>query len=107
MTATDLYNDLVLHGFSLSVQGGNLILSPSSQLSQTQRLEIKQHKSELLLLLAANESYSPLEDGQLNRKSEEKQSPKNFGDVLKTEQITTPNIRDTFTQIEETSQIRL
>ena len=64
MTATDLYNDLVLHGFSLSVQGGNLILSPSSQLSQTQRLEIKQHKSELLLLLAANESYSPLEDGQ-------------------------------------------
>ncbi len=105
MTATDLYNDLVLHGFSLSLQGGNLILSPSSQLSQTQRLEIKQHKSELLLLLAANESYSPLEDGQLNRKSEEKQSPKNFGDVLKTEQITTPNIRDTFTQIEETPTV--
>ena len=106
MTATDLYNDLVLHGFSLSVQGGNLILSPSSQLSQAQRLEIKQHKSELLLLLdtnnphtkgeikpvlkvvakselpkdradlsyqleaqVKNESYSPLEDGQLNRKS--------------------------------------
>lgn len=54
MTATDLYNDLVLHGFSLSVQGGNLILSPSSQLSQAQRLEIKQHKSELLLLLGTN-----------------------------------------------------
>ncbi|HNI63263.1 MAG TPA: hypothetical protein PLF28_07370 [Agitococcus sp.] len=153
MTATDLYNDLVLHGFSLSVQGGNLILSPSSQLSQAQRLEIKQHKSELLLLLDTNnphtkgeikpvlkvvakselpkdradlihqletqvksESHSQtvdgrlnllvnpqIEDGRLNPKNGEKQSPKNLGDVLKTEQTTAPNIRDTFTQIEETS----
>ncbi|HNC87148.1 MAG TPA: hypothetical protein PLT95_09625, partial [Agitococcus sp.] len=68
MTATDLYNDLVLHGFSLSVQGGNLILSPSSQLSQAQRLEIKQHKSELLLLLAANDPHPRGEIQPVERK---------------------------------------
>ena len=44
-----------------------------------------------------------IEDGRLNPKNGEKQSPKNLGDVLKTEQTTAPNIRDTFTQIEETS----
>ncbi|MCB1656767.1 MAG: hypothetical protein KDI39_00895 [Pseudomonadales bacterium] len=150
MTATDLYNELVSHGFSLNVQGGNLMLSPSSQLSQAQRLEIKQHKSELLLLLAANDPHpkgvikpvlevaaqsEPLkegadlsyqleaqvnkglslvknsdgvqpqiEDGRLYRKSEDKQSPENLGDVLKTE-YTAPNFRDRFAPMAESSAV--
>ncbi len=44
-----------------------------------------------------------MEDGQLKRKSEDKQSPKNLGDVLKTEQTTAQNFRDTFTPVAETS----
>ena len=39
-----------------------LELVPASRLTDSQRTAIKQHKSELLSLLAANESYSPLEE---------------------------------------------
>ncbi|HNN29920.1 MAG TPA: hypothetical protein PKL36_12830, partial [Agitococcus sp.] len=69
--------------------GGNYVISANSTNRQAANDPIK------------NESYPPLEDGQLKRKSEDKQSPENLGDVLKTEQTTAPNIRDTFTQIEE------
>lgn len=50
-------------------------------------------------------AYPQIEDGQLNRKSKEKQSPKNLGDVLKTEQTTAPNIRDRLTPMAETSAV--
>ena len=46
-----------------------------------------------------------IEDGRKKPKNGEKQSPKNLGDALKTEQTTAQNIRDTFTQIEETSAV--
>ena len=52
-----------------------------------------------------NESYSPLEDGQLNRKSEDKQSPENLGDALKTEQTTAPNFWDRFAPMAESSAV--
>ncbi|HNA22645.1 MAG TPA: hypothetical protein PLN40_14650, partial [Agitococcus sp.] len=70
--------------------GGNSVILANGANQQTANGPVKK------------ETYSPLEDGQLNRKSEDKQSPKNLGDVFKTEQTTAPNIRDTFTQIEET-----
>ena len=70
MSALNLYHNLIVQGFKLSIANGDkLELVPASRLTDSQRTAIKQHKSELLLLLAANESYSPLEDGQLNRQS--------------------------------------
>ena len=65
--------------------GGNSVILANGANQQTANGPVKK------------ETYSPLEDGQLNRKSEDKQSPENLGDVLKTEQTTAPNIRDTFT----------
>ena len=68
MSALNLYHNLIVQGFKLSIANGDkLELVPASRLTDSQRTAIKQHKSELLLLLAANESYSPLEDGQLKR----------------------------------------
>ena len=70
MSALNLYHNLIVQGFKLSiVNEDKLELVPASRLTDSQRTAIKQHKSELLLLLAANESYSPWEDGQLNRQS--------------------------------------
>ena len=65
MSALNLYHNLIVQGFKLSiVNEDKLELVPASRLTDSQRTAIKQHKSELLLLLAANESYSPWEDGQ-------------------------------------------
>lgn len=55
MTAFDLYHDLIGHGFSLSVNGDKLVLIPSSQLTDNLRAQIREHKSDLLTLLAAND----------------------------------------------------
>ena len=60
MSALNLYHNLIVQGFKLSIANGDkLELVPASRLTDSQRTAIKQHKSELLLLLAANESYSP------------------------------------------------
>jgi len=56
MTALDLYHHLIAQGFSLSVNGGNLRLSPFSKLTDELRTNIKTHKSELMALLAANDN---------------------------------------------------
>ena len=134
MLALELYQTLNNNGVQLWAEGNKLRFAPKAKITPFLLAELKANKSELLLLLAANdphpkgeikpvlevaaqseslkegadlshqleaqvkkESYSPLEDGQLNRKSEDKQSTKFYGDVLKTEQITTPNFRDRFT----------
>ena len=63
MSALNLYHNLIVQGFKLSiVNEDKLELVPASRLTDSQRTAIKQHKSELLSLLAANESYSPLEE---------------------------------------------
>ena len=54
MSALNLYHNLIVQGFKLSVSGDKLELVPASRLTDSQRLAIKQHKSELLSLLAAN-----------------------------------------------------
>lgn len=56
MTALDLYHHLIAKGFSLSVSGGNLRLSPFSKLTDELRTNIKNHKPELMALLAANDN---------------------------------------------------
>jgi len=55
MTANDLYHDLIVQGFSLSVNGESLTLSPSSQLTDNQRAQIRTYKAELMALLASND----------------------------------------------------
>ena len=45
-------------------------MSLLSRLTDSQRTAIKQHKSELLSLLAANESYSPLEEAKPHTQDE-------------------------------------
>lgn len=54
MSALNLYHSLIVQGFKLSVSGDKLELVPASRLTDSQRLAIKQHKSELLLLLGTN-----------------------------------------------------
>ena len=103
MLAMELYQTLNNDGVQLWAEGEKLRFAPKEKITPLLLAELKANKSELLILLAANESYSPLEDGQLKRQSEDKPTPENLGDVLKTEQTTAPNIRDTFTQIEEAS----
>lgn len=56
MTALDLYHHLIAQGYSLSVNGGNLRLSPFSKLTDELRTNIKNHKPELMALLAANDN---------------------------------------------------
>lgn len=55
MTANDLYHDLIVQGFSLSVNGESLTLSPSSRLTDNQRAQIRTYKAELMALLASND----------------------------------------------------
>ncbi|MCB1673160.1 MAG: hypothetical protein KDI00_00675, partial [Pseudomonadales bacterium] len=69
MTALEVLKMAFDCGIDIQVQGDNLHLNAKQAPSNQLLAELKQHKSELLLLLAANESYSPLEDGQLNRQS--------------------------------------
>ena len=69
MTALQVLKMAFDCGIDIQVQGNNLHLKAKQAPSNQLLAELKQHKSELLLLLAANESYSPLEDGQLNRQS--------------------------------------
>jgi len=55
MTANDLYHDLIVQGFSLSVNGGRLDLAPSSRLTDELRTQIRIFKTELMALLASND----------------------------------------------------
>ena len=64
MTALEVLKMAFDCGIDIQVQGDNLHLNAKQAPSNQLLAELKQHKSELLLLLAANESYSPLEDGQ-------------------------------------------
>jgi len=64
MTAQEVLKMAFDCGIDIQVQGDNLHLNAKQAPSNQLLAELKQHKSELLLLLAANESYSPLEDGQ-------------------------------------------
>ena len=54
MSALNLYHNLIVQGFKLSVSGDKLELVPASRLTDSQRTAIKKHKSELLLLLGTN-----------------------------------------------------
>ena len=55
MSALNLYHNLIVQGFKLSIVNGDKIeLVPASRLTDSQRIAIKQHKSELLLLLGTN-----------------------------------------------------
>ena len=108
MTAQEILRMAFDCGVLIQVKGDKLHLEAKEAPPNHLVAEIRHYKADLIALLAANdpvknESYPPLEDGQLNRKSEDKQSPENLGDALKTEQATAQNFRDTFTQIEETS----
>jgi hypothetical protein len=60
MTANDLYHDLILQGFSLSVNGERLTLSPSSQLTDELRTKIRSYKADLMALLATNDHYEKI-----------------------------------------------
>jgi hypothetical protein len=64
MTAQEVLKMAFDCGIDIQVQGDNLHLNAKQAPSNQLLAELKQHKSELLFLLAANESYSPLEDGQ-------------------------------------------
>ena len=75
MTALEVLKMAFDCGIDIQVQGDNLHLNAKQAPSNQLLAELKQHKSELLLLLAANESYSPMADGQLKRQSEDKQQP--------------------------------
>lgn len=55
MTANDLYHDLIVQGFSLSVNGGRLDLAPSSRLTDNLRTQIRTYKADLMALLASND----------------------------------------------------
>ena len=55
MTAYDLYHELIVQGFSLSVNGGKLDLAPSSQLTDNLRAQIRTYKADLMALLASND----------------------------------------------------
>lgn len=52
MTAYDLYHDLTMQGFRLSVNGGNLELVPFSRLTADQCTQIRQYKADLMALAA-------------------------------------------------------
>ncbi|HNH44176.1 MAG TPA: hypothetical protein PK633_08805, partial [Agitococcus sp.] len=110
MTAQDVLKMAFDCGVLIQVKGDKLHLEAKEAPPNHLVAEIRHYKADLIALLAANdpvknESYPPLEDGQLNRKSADKQSPKNLGDALKTEQTTAPNFRDTFTPTAETSAV--
>ena len=64
MTANDLYNDLIVQGFCLSVNGANLTLSPSSRLTDDQRAQIRKNKAELMALVASNDYDDPTAKAQ-------------------------------------------
>jgi len=55
MTAYDLYHELIVQGFSLSVNKGKLDLAPSSQLTDNLRAQIRTYKADLMALLASND----------------------------------------------------
>ena len=59
MTALQVLKMAFDCGIDIQVQGNNLHLKAKQAPSNQLLAELKQHKSELLLLLAANESYSP------------------------------------------------
>ena len=64
MLAMELYTSLNNDGVQLWAEGEKLRFAPKEKITPFLLAELKANKSELLLLLAANESYSPLEDGQ-------------------------------------------
>jgi hypothetical protein len=60
MTAHDLYHELIVQGFSLSVNGGKLDLAPSTQLTDNLRAQIRTYKADLMALLASNDHYETI-----------------------------------------------
>jgi hypothetical protein len=57
MIANDLYHELIVQGFSLSVNGESLTLAPFSKLTDNQRAQIRTYKADLMALLATNDHY--------------------------------------------------
>lgn len=55
MHAAALLSDLKEHGLTLALYGKRLTVSPASALTDAARALIREHKAELLALLAANE----------------------------------------------------
>ncbi|WP_295402569.1 hypothetical protein [uncultured Thiocystis sp.] len=60
MNAAALLSDLAGQGFALSIDDDRLIVSPSSRLSENARAKIREHKAEILALLAANDAEHPV-----------------------------------------------
>ncbi|WP_200158655.1 hypothetical protein [Allochromatium vinosum] len=55
-SAAEILHTLADQGFTLAVEGDRLTVSPSSRLTEPMRAEIRQHKAELVALLAANDA---------------------------------------------------
>lgn len=64
MTANDLYHELIVQGFCLSVNGASLTLSPSSLLTDELRAQIRKNKAELMALVASNDHDEPTAKAQ-------------------------------------------
>lgn len=52
MSARDLLADLTAAGFELTAQGGSLVVSPASRLTDAQRAAVRTHRTDLLALVA-------------------------------------------------------
>jgi len=56
MSAAEILHTLTDQGFTLAVEGDRLTVSPSSRLTDPMRAAIRQHKLEIVALLAANDA---------------------------------------------------
>lgn len=59
MSAAEILHTLTDQGFTLAVDGDRLTVSPSSRLTDPMRAAIRQHKPEIVALLAANDAAVP------------------------------------------------
>lgn len=50
-TATYLYREMIRQGFTLTVQGSQLLVSPSSRLTDPLRQQIRENKTSLMWLV--------------------------------------------------------
>src|SRR5262245_3558628 len=58
MTATELQADLTRRGFTLTVEGDGIRISPWSKLTAADRAALRSHKGELLTLLLVGDALA-------------------------------------------------
>jgi hypothetical protein len=56
MSAPQLLADLTAAGFTLTAQGGSLVVSPSSRLTDAQRAAVRTHRADLLALVTRRDA---------------------------------------------------